>query len=205
MISRQNPFVSIITPSFHRPQKLKRAIASVQAQTWKDWEHIVVHDGPADDDTRHVCVAQPGLTLFELGRNWKGSQEGAYGAVPRNVGCYLARGQFIAYLDDDNEYLPHHLTHLLAALGQRQFAYSANQLYRQGKPCGTCPPIGYSAPACGAIDTSSILHRPELLRIAAWNPNQPAEDWTIVEAWMKARASWAFTGVVSVKYHFKEV
>jgi glycosyltransferase involved in cell wall biosynthesis len=102
------PLFSIITPTCKRPVLLQRAIESVLAQTFRDFELIVVDDGgdarTADavrqyNDSRIVFVQHPHST-------------GA--AASYNTGINLSRGALISILDDDDEYYPTFLekTHL---------------------------------------------------------------------------------------------
>jgi glycosyltransferase involved in cell wall biosynthesis len=88
--------ISVLTATLgRRPAMLVEAVESVRAQTFSDWEHIVVDDGsfrvPDIDgvDVVHVTRRGPGPA--------------------RNVGLERARGEAVALLDDDDVWLPHHL------------------------------------------------------------------------------------------------
>jgi glycosyltransferase involved in cell wall biosynthesis len=96
------PRISIILPAYNRADTITRAIRSAQAQTFSDWELIVIDDGSTDntaevlaglEDSRIVVIRQPngGMT------------------VARNTGILAARGEYIAFLDSDDEFLPLHL------------------------------------------------------------------------------------------------
>lgn len=94
------PTVTIVIPTKDRPELLKRAIASVRMQTYKDWELIIVDDGSrqsvqdiieAFGDQRIRCI-----------RN----ERPLGGGAARNAGIRTASGTFIAFLDDDDEWLP---------------------------------------------------------------------------------------------------
>jgi glycosyltransferase involved in cell wall biosynthesis len=108
--------VTTILPTYRRPASLLRALHSALAQEVKDHVVIVVDDGGGlpelPDDPRLVAVS--------LSRN-----TGRAGQV-RNVGIALARSPFLAFLDDDNEWHPHHLSVALAALrGDAEIVYTA--------------------------------------------------------------------------------
>jgi glycosyltransferase involved in cell wall biosynthesis len=92
--------VSVVIPTLHRPQLLRRALASVFDQTYQQIEIIVVVDGP-DDDTIMLLQAidDPRLRMIINPRSLT-----AAGA--RNVGVGQARGEWVAFLDDDDEWLP---------------------------------------------------------------------------------------------------
>jgi hypothetical protein len=101
------PRVSIITPVYNGAAYIGEAIESVLAQTWRDWELIVVDDGSTDAtpdilqsflDPRIVCIRQ--------------ENQGEAGA--RNTGLDRARGEYIAFLDADDLYLPSALADLVA-------------------------------------------------------------------------------------------
>jgi predicted AlkP superfamily phosphohydrolase/phosphomutase len=90
----EESLVSVILPTHDRPDQLRRAIASVEAQRYPHWELVVVDDGCETGAPVVAAVADPRIT---------------YRAVPhggvcaaRNIGLDLATGEIITYLDDDN-------------------------------------------------------------------------------------------------------
>jgi len=90
--------VSVIMLTFNRPQYIGRAVESIRSQTVKDWELIVVHDGPnqeVETILRHWETREPRLRYF---------RRGAWGNIAEatNFGIRQARGRFIAILDDDD-------------------------------------------------------------------------------------------------------
>ena len=203
------PLVSVITATYQRHEQLRVAVESVQRQTFGDFEHIIVADGPDEVLLRQAWPAN--VRCVELGRNWcipgvKASVAGRHigGAVPRNVGNYLARGRYIAYLDDDNEWYPHHLSTLVAAIQEHScdFVYSRYRKFVRGEPSGEyCPNYGKNIPAKGDIDTNTVLHRWELLNKASWRGDIRGEDWHLILAWLKAGATFTFVDEVTVRYN----
>lgn len=94
------PRVSIIVPVFNRAQTVGRAVASVMAQTFADWELIIVDDGSEDDLAAATAVFPDArLRVLRHERN-----RGA--AAARNTGIGAARAPLIAFLDSDDEWLP---------------------------------------------------------------------------------------------------
>jgi len=93
--------VSVIVPTYNRRETIQAAIASVQRQTFADWELIVVDDGSTDDTADLIEGSDPRIVLIRQ------KNQGVNGA--RNNGMLRARGQYIAFLDSDDEWLPHHL------------------------------------------------------------------------------------------------
>lgn len=117
------PTVSVIIPTYNRADTLPRAIESVIAQTFDDWEIVVVDDGSAD--------ATP--QIFEsygarLGDRFVSIRQANGGcSAARNRGIELCRGGYVAFLDSDDEFLPRKLERqleLFAACPQLSFAYS---------------------------------------------------------------------------------
>ena len=86
--------VSVIIPSFNRAPLLKKAIASVLCQTYKDLELIVVDDG--SEDVTPEVVSGFGSDIVYVRQDNKGP------ACARNTGIKKARGEFIAFLDSDD-------------------------------------------------------------------------------------------------------
>jgi glycosyltransferase involved in cell wall biosynthesis len=102
------PFFSIVIPVYNRAVALRAAIQSVLAQSFQDFEIIVVDDG-SQDDPHSVVEAFRDSRLVII------RQVNAGGGAARNRGIDTARGEFVAFLDSDDVFLPHHLAdmHLL--------------------------------------------------------------------------------------------
>ena len=98
------PRVSVIVPTYNRPGFLARALASIRAQTYQDYEIIVINDGGMD--VRQLCDLFGPVIYKRHGEN-----QGLPAA--RNAGIRLANGIYIAYLDDDDLWLPEHLSKLV--------------------------------------------------------------------------------------------
>src|SRR5688572_26839751 len=97
------PKVSVVIPTHNRPLMLRRAIDSVLAQTYQDFEIIVVDDGLRERSDNVV-------KLFEDDRIRYISHEQEHGApAARNTGIKNSNGELIAFLDDDDEWLPQKL------------------------------------------------------------------------------------------------
>src|SRR5438132_3254976 len=95
------PAVSVIVPTFQRREYVVRAVGSVLAQTYEDFELIVVDDG-STDGTGEALAGLDGRLRYL----W---QENRGTGAARNTGLRLARGEIVAFLDSDNRWLPHHL------------------------------------------------------------------------------------------------
>ena len=95
------PLISIVMPTYNRADTIQRAIASVRGQSWSDWELIVVDDGSTDDTTSRLTGLDPRIRLL-----W---QENHGVTAARNTGLGNAKGELVAFLNSDDEWLPHHL------------------------------------------------------------------------------------------------
>jgi GT2 family glycosyltransferase len=97
-----DPFFSVIIPAYNRAATLAAAIESVRAQSCQDFEIVVVDDGSRDDPRAVVdAIADPRIRFF--------TQPNGGGGKARNTAIAHARGRFIAPLDSDDVFLPHHL------------------------------------------------------------------------------------------------
>lgn len=99
--------ISVIIPVYNRTFELRRALQSVLKQVYDNLEIIVVDDG-SDVDIKGVCDSFGDPRI-----NYLGYVPHRNGNVVRNLGATRAKGNFIAFLDSDDEYLPHHLTRRL--------------------------------------------------------------------------------------------
>lgn len=96
------PLVSIITPTFNSEKYIRETIQSVQAQTYGNWEHILVDDGSSDrtlEVLKELAESDPRITFFSLESN-SGS------AVARNRGIEEAKGHYLTFIDSDDIWFP---------------------------------------------------------------------------------------------------
>ena len=109
------PDVSVVIPTFQRPQRLEQAVRAVLAQEGVDLEVVVVHDGPHPG----ADLRDPRVRVVALDRR-SGS------AAARNAGLEAARGTWVAFLDDDDLWAPWKLRGQLeaAAASDAGFVYS---------------------------------------------------------------------------------
>jgi len=115
-----NPLVSVILRTCDRPAFLREALEGLAAQTFRDFETVVVNDGHEDvRDIAREFEVSAGARYIHLR-----PKRGRCGAG--NCGIEEARGKYIAYLDDDDLYYPEHLGTLVEALegGDHQVAYT---------------------------------------------------------------------------------
>jgi glycosyltransferase involved in cell wall biosynthesis len=115
-------FVSVVIPTRNRCVRLLDAIASVRAQTGVAVEIIVVDDASSDDTPRALsalCREEPRLRYVR-------NELPLGGGGARNAGVALAQGEFVAFLDDDDRFLPGKLARQVAALREKPDAPAAS-------------------------------------------------------------------------------
>lgn len=99
----KNPTVSVIIPTYDRANLIDKAIKSVLNQTYKDLEIIVVDDGSTDNTEETV----KNFTDFKI--HYICHKHNRWASAARNTGIKASRGEYIAFLDSDDEWLPEKL------------------------------------------------------------------------------------------------
>lgn len=186
------PLVSVIVPTFNRPELLTRALESIAAQTHPSIEVVVVNDG--GDDVRDV-VWRFAFAVYKRHRTNTGLPSA------RNTGLKVAQGQYIAYLDDDDWFYPQHLATLVQTLsdGQRA-AYSdahaiypdqAPQLYLSNDYDRQSLKRNNLFPVCCVMHERSLIEE-----VGAFDPALPShEDWDL---WIRMAAVTDFHHIAEV-------
>lgn len=108
--------VSVIVPAYNASRFLAETLHSVLAQTYGDWEVVVVDDGSTDDT---AAIAQS-FTSDARVRYFRQANAGVSAA--RNAGLAATTGAYVAFLDADDVWLPDNLAHKVAALEARENA-----------------------------------------------------------------------------------
>jgi glycosyltransferase involved in cell wall biosynthesis len=182
------PEVSVVVAAYNQAPWLGDAIASVRAQTFTDWELIVVDDGSTDgtrevvarheDDARIRCLSQPR----------------AERAAARNRGIAAASGRLIAFLDADDLWLPEKLARQLAALDAQpeagfcytpaRFVDAAGASLPLRKPKGTIAGDVFACLMRGnvIILASVVARRAALERVGGFDASlrvYGCEDWDL--------------------------
>lgn len=103
------PRVSVIVPVYNGARTLREALQSVLGQTYDRYEIIAVNDGSSDDSMEVLESFGPKIRVVSLDRN--GGQSAA-----RNLGASMARGEYLAFLDQDDAWYAHKLERQVAIL-----------------------------------------------------------------------------------------
>ncbi len=110
-----SPKISVIVPAYNRPGDIEPVVKTIMAQTFQDFEIIIVDDA-SPDGGKVIAAAEAMIALYpaKIRLIKHASNRGA--AAARNTGIKAAKGEFIALLDSDDEWFPHKLEVQLAAL-----------------------------------------------------------------------------------------
>ncbi len=194
MSAGKRPVVSIVTSTYNRADTIRRAIESVRAQDFTDWEMNIVGDCTPDDTEGTVrSYGDPRLRFHNLPEK---SPPGSHGAIAKNHALFeMSRGEYIAYLDDDDIYRPNYLSTMIGFMREHPgtvFAY-CRCLYRDKKSGRRIwgNPFqrwmhGYSREKLrryNFIDTDCVVHTRALLDdVGGWDPRYYYDDY---ELWLR--------------------
>lgn len=179
-----SPRVSVIIPTYNRPEFVEKAIASALNQTYQNLEVIVVQNGPSDvsgavsekfqklgQPVRHVYLPKP------------------CPVNARNEGVRVAKGELIAFLDDDDEWLPNKLAvqigfydknpqFALVGCGVRIHDGKGNQLEAKNASVGGEFTIRKFLIRGGALHSLScvLMRRKDFLLLGGFNPIYPISN-----------------------------
>jgi glycosyltransferase involved in cell wall biosynthesis len=193
------PTVSIVVPAYNCAQYLPDTINSILAQEYADWEAIIVDDG-SSDDTPRVAARFTGRGIRCI------SQENRGVSAARNRGLADAAGEFIAFLDADDTWLPGFLRTMVTTLSRHTdapFGYSGASLMDEaGRPL---PRVLYAEPSAPSwIEDlaenrsqlpSTVLCRRSLVQESGGFDETltSCEDWDL---WLRLRAGRGMPRVV---------
>ena len=173
-VRHQTPFFSVVVPVYNRARQLRSAVQSVLAQSFQDFEVIVVDDGSTDSPYEVLsALSDPRIHFF--GERHQGGNEA------RNTGIARSRGLFIAFLDSDDQFLPEHLAEMHRVLRgtEKTVAYSPVIVDRGGgtrfiKPARALvhgeSVADYLMRDRGFIQTSGIVVPSEIARAVQYRP-----------------------------------
>jgi glycosyltransferase involved in cell wall biosynthesis len=125
------PLVSIVTAVYNAARWLPETLASVKAQSFNDWEHLLIDDGSTDGSIAIVAAAMATDPRIRLLRTPQNSGPSA----ARNLGIESARGRFVAFLDADDLWLPDKLLRSVAWMTEHGYSFIYHD-YRQISPYG---------------------------------------------------------------------
>jgi len=210
--SDNEPLVSIIIPTYNRAKLLlERAIPSVLNQTYKNLEVIVVGDHCTDNTEKEIKkIGDPRVRFINLPERGKYPKEPIQrwfvaGVVPVNVGLQESRGEWIAHLDDDDEFSPDHVDVLLkfALEHDYEMVYGVVEMEMSD---GSWVKVGSPDLREGAISRISALYRGYLkcfrCDINSWKMREPAD----FNLWRRMKRAGVRIGFINkvVGKHYRE-
>lgn len=185
------PKVSIILPTYNRADMIRPAVESARAQTFTDWEAIVVDDG-SSDDTRAVIAGISDARVRYLYQ----ANKGLPGA--RNTGIRASSGEYVAFLDSDDAFLPEKLARQVPVLDARpELGLTAGgfievdahmQVIREVRPWEKTPALELPdwVRACPFCVGSPLVRRAWLERAGLFDEGMRfVEDWDL---WLRMAA-----------------
>lgn len=194
--SAKSPRVSVIIPTWDRAGSLRRAVASALTQTLPPAEILVCDDG-STDDSEHVIAG-----LGETSVRWVPGAHAGRPAVPRNRGLREAGGEWIAFLDSDDAWLPEKLEKQMAASSRTGCQASCTNAWAVARGTQRRPYFRQSLPAVLLLDhltegnpviCSSVLMHTSLLDVVAGFPEDvelaAIEDYAL---WLRVAALTGF-------------
>jgi teichuronic acid biosynthesis glycosyltransferase TuaG len=198
--------ISVVIPTFNRAHCIKRAVDSVLQQTFPVSEVLICDDG-STDNTREVIAAYRSekIKWIDCGRN-------GMPAIPRNTGIKIANGNWIAFIDSDDEWLPEKLEIQLKEIKNTNALAASTNAFRivNAKKVGTY--LSYSKKKITLSDlipvneiiTSSVLINKKLLEETSLFPEEKnyvvGEDYAL---WLRVstKTDFAFISQLLLNYH----
>jgi len=183
------PRLTVVTTVYDRIDCLRRCIASVRRLRFAQFEHLIVADHPPAAVMEAIrtivaSTADPRLGLFNLTQRFNN-----WGIAPAAAGLRRARGDYVAFLSDDNGYTPDHFDPLIATLDRENalgFVYSSCRY--DGRLV-----LNHPVPRPGRIDLGQPLFRRELFDLY-FDDDLPfdvmAWDWRLIDALMRHGVRW---------------
>lgn len=184
IVNKSNPLISVIIPTYNRSSYVVKAITSVISQSYKNTEIIVIDDN-SNDDTENIVKNIDHPILYVKQKENKG------GSAARNVGIEIANGDYIAFLDDDDEWLQIKIETQIKRLGD--YDASLTGYYRKraknhkvvfGNEEVVLKDIFNKNP----FPTSGLLVRTDLMKHLKFDESLPNDqDWDVLVGILKGR------------------
>ena len=169
------PAVSVIIPVYNTEAYIKDCLDSLVAQSFTDFEAIIIDDGSTDESARIAASYASMDSRFRLiGQPNKGLSEA------RNTGHKIMRGEYVTFIDSDDCVAPNFLETLffIAQLHQADIACSAIENVDEAyKPDGNAPSVATSKCLTAEEATRIALYQDSLPDFSAWNKLYKAELW----------------------------
>lgn len=211
-INKDKPLVSVLIPTYNRAEILtRRTIPSILNQTYENIEIIIVGDNCSDETSRMISKIKDDRIIFH-----NLSERGKYpqnpkdrwmvaGTAPANKAIELASGQWIAPLDDDDEFLKDHIEVLLNFALQNDYEMVYGKVEMEIEP-GKWEELGSYPLKFAHISRIAALYQSKLrffkYDINAWKYGEPG-DWNMWRRMKEAGVKIGFIDRVVGKHHLE--
>lgn len=201
------PRVSVIIPTYNRCAYVQEAIDSVLAQTYTDYEIIVIDDGSTDGTGEALRERYGGRIRYVLQDNQRQS-------AARNTGVRMAEGELLAFLDSDDRFLPFYLQEQVAALAANPncglVCCGAYLIDQAGARIGTeirpwevasIPDLEHCIIACPILLGYVLLQKRHYVRVGGLDHAlQVHEDWDLFLRLLLSGVSFAWNKAILCEY-----
>ncbi|MDQ2842406.1 MAG: glycosyltransferase family 2 protein [Acidobacteriota bacterium] len=143
------PQISVLMPTYNQASFLRRAVGSLLAQTYTNWELFIIDDGSTDETPTLISQLRSDARI----RDWRLDENCGFGCA-LNRGLAAARSPLVTYLPSDDVYFPRHLASLkdcLDAHPNASLAYSGLRFQHQPTALGHIPGFG--------LQLVQVMHR----------------------------------------------
>lgn len=197
------PLVSVCTATHDRDFELiRRCLGSIAEQTYGNIETIVVVDDNPEYAARIADQYLGEVRVVPFNDLWRTkTNRASNGAWQWFLGTHLAEGEIIAFIGDDDEYLPQHIERHVEALSETGADYSLSKgdFYVAGEYVFT---VGDGTARITHLDSDAIVARKDSFRVANWRQDgSNAPDYDLVLRWHNAGLKGAFVDEVTYKHH----
>ncbi len=204
MDAKKTPEISIILPTYNRSAQLRRAVESVQAQSFSNWELIIVDDASTDDTPQTTAELAARDHRIVVVRNKSNFHPDISKTL--NRGLATARGRYIARIDDDDywidgeklrkqfDYMEHHPDCVVTGSGMVVVDISGREQYRFLKKEADAQ-IRRAALSANPFSHTTVMFRSDIARrVGGYGRWRYAEDWDL----------WLTMGNYGTFYNFPE-
>ena len=184
--------ISVIIPTYNRLHTIPRAIDSIRNQSYPHWELIIVDDGSTDGTEDWIHHQQKDLISSGKMRYMRIDRGGVSRA--RNTGIERSRGEWLAFLDSDDEWLPEKLSMQIkhAQLNSQDLILHGEEIwFRHGRRVNSCKQhkkfggriFSNCVPLCLISPSTVMIHRSIFIEVGLFREDFPVcEDY---ELWLR--------------------
>lgn len=199
------PKVSVVIPTYNRSRLLVRAVDSVLQQTYQDFEILIVDDHSTDDTKERVAELSDGRIIYVHHDGPRG------GSAARNTGIKNASGEYIAFLDSDDEWYPVKMekqSHLFADpsidisyTGFQRVDQVSGKAYETVLPrCGGNVAHRLWLDNCVGTTSTVMMRKKCLLDVGGFDESLPqSQDWDL---WIRLADKYRFAHVDEVLLNY---